>query len=253
MDLLPVIGVVRGTGGGKSLMFNGHTDTVTLVGYDGDPLSGDILDDTVQGRGTMDMKAGIAASTATLNRVQQMQLKGDVILSAVADEENLSIGMEEILAGGWRADGAIVCEPSGHDVVLSHKGFVWLEVDVLGVAAHGSRPSEGIDSILKAGYFLVELDKYAVELMSRPPHAELGTGIVHASTIRGGEEPSTYPAKCTITTERRTLPGETSKVVEHEITGILKKIGDRIPDFRFEVRVILNALHSGLLRPTLLS
>lgn len=185
----------------------------------------------------MDMKAGIAASMVTLKRIKDSKLRGDVLLAAVADEENLSIGTEQILEAGWRADAAIVAEPSDHDFVVSHKGFVWLEVDFLGVAAHGSRPEDGVDSISKAGYFLVELEELAKDLSQRTPHPKLGTGIIHAGTIKGGQEPSTYPAKCIITIERRTIPGETSKSVLQELTNVLDRLAAQHSHFRFDIRV----------------
>jgi acetylornithine deacetylase/succinyl-diaminopimelate desuccinylase-like protein len=86
-------------------------------------------------------------------------------------------------------------------MVVAHKGFVWLEVDIHSVAAHGSQPSLGIDAISKARYFLAELDKYARKLNSQPPQSILGSPSVHAFLIKGGEEPTSYPAKCTITLE----------------------------------------------------
>jgi acetylornithine deacetylase/succinyl-diaminopimelate desuccinylase-like protein len=188
-----IVGVVRGQGRGQSLMQNGHIDTVTLAGYEGDALSGEIDGDNIHGRGTMDMKAGVAASIVALKRAKRMGLRGDVILAAVADEENLSIGTEQVLKHGWMVDGAVVVELSDHDIVTAHKGFVWVEVNILGRAAHGSRPRDGIDSIVKAGHFLVELEKHAKELSRRIPHPELGTGITHASLIRGGGSHRVFP------------------------------------------------------------
>lgn len=232
-----VVGVARGSGGGKSLMYNGHIDTVTLVGYEGDPLSGDIHDGKIHGRGAVDMKPGVAASMVALVRAKEANLRGDVVLAAVADEKNLSIGTEEVREAGWHADGAIISEPTNLDVVLSHKGFVWLEIDILGVASHGSRPDLGVDAITKAGYFLVELDKYSQKLMSGPKHGSLGTGTVHAGLIKGGEEQSSYPAKCTISVERRTVPGETDEVITSDMQKILSAIARTIPDFKSDVRV----------------
>jgi len=232
-----VIGIVRGTEGGKSLMLNGHIDTVTNDGYQGDPMSGEIRDGSIYGRGSLDMKSGIAASLIVLSRVKQAGLRGDVILSAVADEENLSLGTEQVLQAGWRADAAILVEPSSHNVVLSHKGFIWLEVDILGVAAHGSRPKDGVDAFCKAGYFHVELDKHVLELMSGPEHPSLGTGTIHAVTIKGGQEPCSYAAKCTVSIERRTVPGETTEIVEAQLKNILDDLQSQIPDFKYELRL----------------
>ncbi|PSN68578.1 acetylornithine deacetylase [Corynespora cassiicola Philippines] len=235
-----VIGVARGSGGGKSLMLNGHIDTVTLSGYEGDALSGDIRDGKLYGRGAADMKGGVAAALAALARAKKEGLKGDVIFTGVADEEDMSIGTEQVLAAGWRADGAVVSEPTDLDMVVTHKGFVWLEVDIRGVAAHGSQPTKGIDAITKAGYFLVELDRLADTLASGTPLALLGHPSVHASMIKGGEEPASYPAKCTISVEWRTLPGETGDTVKSRIEDILRGLAERVRDFSYDVRVVFS-------------
>lgn len=232
-----VVGVVRGTGGGKSLMLNGHVDTVTLEGYDGDALSGEIEGGKLYGRGAADMKGGVAAAMCALVRVKDVGLRGDVIFTGVADEEDLSIGTEQVLRAGWTADAAVVTEPSNEGIVVAHKGFVWLEVDVLGVASHGSRPDLGVDAISKAGYFLVELDKHAKGLREGPKHPQLGPGSIHASMVKGGEEASSYPAKCTITLERRTVPGETAATVREEVEHILRKVAGEVPSFQYDLRV----------------
>ncbi|GBE86848.1 tryptophan synthase beta subunit-like PLP-dependent enzyme [Sparassis latifolia] len=234
-----VVGVARGSGGGKSLMFNGHIDTVTLAGYDGDPLSGSLVDDAVHGRGTFDMKAGIAASLVAAHRARASRPRGDIILTLVADEENLSLGTQEVLAAGWRADAAVVSEPTNLELMLSHKGFVWFEVDIIGKAGHGSRPDLCVDAIVKAGHFLVALEAYGDTLLkgAHAEHPVLGTGTVHAGLIRGGEEASSYPALCTVSVERRTVPGETPTLVETQLRAVLDEVSHRVPDFRYLLRV----------------
>lgn len=232
-----VIGISRGSGRGKSLMFNGHVDTVTLEGYDGDPLSGVIENGKLYGRGSADMKSGLAAAMVALARAKQLSLRGDVMLAAVADEEDASIGTEQVLRAGWRADAALVSEPTNEDIFNSHQGFVWLEVRVHGIASHGSRPDLGIDAISKAGHFLVELDRYAKTLLSGPEHPEVGHPSVHASIIKGGEETSSYPAECTITLERRTVPGETPDSVRREVEELLQIVHQKISDFQYDVKV----------------
>ena len=231
-----VVGVSRGTGGGKSLMFNGHIDTVTLVGYEGDPLSGKVENGKLYGRGAADMKCGVAAALVALANSKHLGLRGDVIFAGVADEENLSIGTEDILKAGWRADGAIVNEPTDLYVVGSHKGFVWLEVDIHGVASHGSRADLGVDAIAKAGHFLAELDRYAQRLRDSNPESAAGPPTIHASLIKGGEEASSYPAHCSITLERRTIAGETASSIEHEIRELLENIQNQIDGFNFSLR-----------------
>lgn len=230
-----IVAIARGSGGGRSLMLNGHIDTVSTGDYDGDPLQPEIRDGSMYGRGTFDMKGGIAAMMVAAARAKAVAtLSGDVLLALVADEEYGSHGTEEVLRS-YTADGAIITEPSHLEVTLAHKGFAWFDVDIHGLAAHGSRPDLGIDAIVKAGYFLVALDEHGRELAQGPGHPELGTGTVHASVIKGGEEPSTYPAHCRITLERRTVPGETAAVVEEQLRGLLDNLVATVPDFRYEL------------------
>lgn len=231
-----VVGVMRGTGGGKSLMFNGHIDTVTLVGYDGYPLCGNIQDGKLYGRGAADMKCGVAAAMVALANSRHLGLRGDVIFAGVADEEDLSIGTEDVLRAGWRADGAIVNEPTNLCIVNAHKGFVWLEVTIYGIAAHGSRADLGVDAISKAGHFLAELDRYSQQLRSSDSGSLASTPTIHASLIKGGEEASSYPATCCITLECRTLAGQTASSVEREIREMLVKIQKNVADFSFDVK-----------------
>lgn len=224
-------------------MLNGHVDTVTLAGYTGDPLSGDIRGGAVHGRGAFDMKAGVAASLVAALRARETQkLRGDIILALVADEENLSLGTIELLASGWRADAAVVSEPTEHGLMLAHKGFVWAHVDVQGKAGHGSRPDLCVDAILKAGHFLVALEKYGADLMAgkvggSPLHPRVGAPTVHASLIKGGEELSSYPALCTVSVERRTVPGETPELVEEQLRTLLDGLATSVPDFRYTLRM----------------
>jgi acetylornithine deacetylase len=229
-----VVGIARGSGGGQSLMFNGHYDTVTLAGYDGDPLAPRMADGKLHGRGSFDMKSGLAAAMATTTRAASQNLRGDVLVACVADEEHSSWGTQEVLTR-FTADAAIVTEPSHLELTLAHKGFAWFEVTIIGRAAHGSRPDLGIDAIAKAGYFLVAIDELGQRLGGATPHPVLGCGSVHASLIGGGEEASSYPAECRITIERRTLPGETAVTVERELSDILDDLAGRIPGFAYRL------------------
>lgn len=222
-----LVAVKRGTGGGRSLMLNGHIDTVGTSNYDGDPLHPEISDGKMFGRGTFDMKGGVAAMMVAAAKATEHPLRGDVLVACVADEEHGSQGTTEVLTR-FTADAAIVTEPSHLQVTLAHKGFVWFDVEVEGKAAHGSRPELGVDAIAKAGHFLVALD----ELDLTTEHHLLGTGTIHASLISGGEEASTYPSSCKITLERRTVPGETPDQVEAELTKILDHLSATVDNFK---------------------
>jgi acetylornithine deacetylase len=236
-----IVAIARGTGGGRSLMLNGHIDTVSLADFDGDPLDAQVRDGKLYGRGAFDMKGGIAAMMiAAARATTRGPLRGDVLLACVADEEHGSFGTEEVLES-FTADAAVVTEPSHLQVTLAHKGFAWFDVEITGRAAHGSRPELGIDAIAKAGHFLVALEDLGRRLAEGPTHPFLGTGTVHASVIHGGEEPSTYPAHCRITVERRTVPGESADSVGRELTAVLDRLAATVPDFHYQ-------LNSGLHR-----
>ncbi|MCA9834024.1 MAG: M20/M25/M40 family metallo-hydrolase [Thermomicrobiales bacterium] len=229
-----VVGVMRGSGHGKSLMLNGHIDTVTLAGYDGDPLTPRIDGNRMYGRGAFDMKNGVAANMIATVRAAQTGLAGDVIVCCVADEEHASLGTAEVLEQ-FTADAGIVTEPMSLEPTLWHKGFMWIDVTIHGRAYHGSRPEFGIDAIAKAGHFLAALDSLATEMNTREGHPRLGPGSIHASMIKGGEEASSYPAACTITIERRTIPGETPEMVVDELTDILDRLVIEVPDFAYSI------------------
>jgi acetylornithine deacetylase/succinyl-diaminopimelate desuccinylase-like protein len=183
------------------------------------------------------MKSGVAAAMVALANARKLGLRGDVIFTGVADEEDASIGTEDVLRAGWRADAAIVSEPTDLAILHAHKGFVVLELTVHGLAAHGSRADLGIDAIVNAGYFLAEFGRYAKRLQEGPADPTLGTGTVHASIISGGEESSSYPARCTITMERRTVDGETPETVEREIRKVMAKVASEVPSFKADLKV----------------
>jgi acetylornithine deacetylase len=214
-----VIVTARGTGGGRSLLLNGHLDTVGVVGMDA-PHTPRIRDGRMYGRGTYDMKGGVAAILDAAVEAVARGLRGDVIVTLVADEEVASIGTEAVLER-VRADAAIVVEPTELQLAVAHKGFAGFEVETAGVAAHGSRPHLGVDAIAKMGPILVALKELDGRLQSGARHALLGTGSLHASLIEGGQEFSSYPARCLLTGERRTLPGETTAQVEHELHEVV--------------------------------
>jgi acetylornithine deacetylase len=217
-----VLARARGAGGGRTLLLCGHLDTVNVDGMDA-PHTPRVDGDRLYGRGAYDMKAGLAAALVAARDAAHRGLAGDVVVAAVADEEHASLGVQEALAA-VRADAAIVTEPTELELVVAHKGFVWCELHVAGRAAHGSRPHLGVDAIVRAGPVLTALGELDEALGART-HPLLGRGSVHASTITGGVEMSSYPAECVIGLERRTLPGETAADVERELAELLRRCG----------------------------
>jgi acetylornithine deacetylase len=161
-----------------------------------------------------------------------------VLVTAVCDEEVGSIG-SAALASRLRADAAIVAEPTEERLAIAHKGFAWIEFETRGVAAHGSRPDLGEDAVARMGRVLVGLEALDLALRERDGHPLLGSGSVHASTIEGGRELSTYPEHCLLRAERRTLPGESQADVEAEARDLLGELegSARVTFFRepFEV------------------
>jgi acetylornithine deacetylase len=233
--------LVRGgrDAGGRRLMLCGHLDTVGLSGMDA-PLVPRVEGDRLYARGAYDMKAGLAAALVACREADAAGIAGEVIVAAVADEEHASTGVREVLAhlAGTRIDAAVVTEPTELAIGTGHRGFVWTEVTVTGVAAHGSRPHLGVDAILKAGPVLVAFAEFDRELAGRP-HPFLGPGNLHGSLIAGGTEESTIPDRCAFTVERRTLPGETVASVEADVEALLARCRAADPDLVVTARTTL--------------
>jgi acetylornithine deacetylase len=225
-----------GTGGGRTLLLCGHIDTVSVEGMT-DPHAPRVDGDRLYGRGSYDMKAGVAAALIAAREAARIGLAGDVVVAAVADEEHASLGVQEALRA-LHADAAIVTEPTEMEIAVAHRGFVWSEVRVAGRSAHGSRPHLGVDAIVKMGSVLTELGALDEALGARQ-HALLGRGSVHASVIEGGVELSSYPAHCVLGLERRTLPGETRADVERELAALLDRCRAADAEFDAEQRTLL--------------
>jgi acetylornithine deacetylase len=226
--------------GGRRLLLCGHLDTVGLAGAR-DALIPRIDGDRLYARGAYDMKAGLAAALIACRDAALAGIDGEVIVAAVADEELASLGIQEVLTHLDPAgiDAAVVTEPTERQAGTAHRGFVWTEVTVTGVAAHGSRPHLGADAILAAGHHLVAFDHLDQQLRGRP-HPFLGPGNLHASLITGGTEESTIPGRCVFTVERRTLPGESLERVEADITDLLERCRPADPRLNVTTRTILH-------------
>jgi len=218
-----VIGVLEGRRRGRSLMFCGHIDTVGVEGMQApfDPVE---RDGRLYGRGSQDMKGGVAAMIDAARVIASEGLEaGRLVIAAVVDEEYGSAGADALVTG-WRADAAVVTEPTDLRIAIGHKGFCWVEVETRGRAAHGSRPKDGRDAILRMGRVLHELEQLDRRLQSGPAHPLVGAPSLHASLIDGGRELSSYPDRCTLKLERRTIPGEDDDTVSAEMDAILARL-----------------------------
>jgi acetylornithine deacetylase len=230
-----------GPSGSPAMMFAGHLDTVGVEGMTHDPFSGDMTDGRLYGRGSCDMKSGVAAMcVAALTASQQAGASAarQIMITAVSDEEYESLGMRAMLDSGIRAEHAILTEPTRLAICPAHRGFVWSEIEFTGRAAHGSRWDIGIDAIRHAGLVLAAVDELDAGALQNRTHPLLGRGSIHASTIVGGIGMSTYPDKCILRIERRTIPGESAEDSIAELQSICEQVRARRPELDTTVRLI---------------
>lgn len=229
-----VIGRIPGRANGRSLMLNAHVDTVGYAGMT-DALTARIEGNRLYGRGAYDMKGSLAAIMIAARNLAANPPAGDVLITAVTDEEYGSLGTRAIVRD-YTADAAIVTEPTDLTLTVAHKGFVWIEVETTGRASHGSLPDEGIDAITMLAPVLQGIHDLDQRLRGGPEHPLLRTGSIHASLVTGGAELSTYPQSAKLSAERRTIPGETPELVEREFEQILAKAGAAWPNFKAAAR-----------------
>jgi acetylornithine deacetylase len=224
-----------GRAGGRALIFNGHLDTVGVEGMIHAPWDPEMRAGRVYGRGSSDMKGGVAAMCAAALRVADARLDGEVVVTAVSDEEYESAGTRALVASGIRADAAIVTEPTRLAICPAHRGFAWLELVVHGRAAHGSRYDIGVDAITLAAMAIAELDDYQRNVLAKTTHPLLGRPSLHASIVSGGLGLSTYPDRCSVQLERRTIPGESAADFTREVEEACARVRARAPEFSAQV------------------
>ncbi len=233
-----VIAILEGKGDGKSLMFNGHMDTVGTSNMTVHPFRPFVRAGRMHGRGSCDMKGPIASMMSAMLVLAKSRIKlaGDVIFAAVVDEEYESIGTSELVKR-FRADAAIVGEPTGMDIAIAHKGYAWLEIETIGRRAHGSVPEKGIDAIEKTAKIISRLDHVRRQQKLRS-HALVGTPRIHTSTITGGSDWSSVPAKCTLRLERRLIPGESPQDALMELRKLVADCSKSDSALKAKVRLV---------------
>jgi acetylornithine deacetylase len=235
-----VVGVLEGRRPGRSIMFCGHVDTVGVAGMTR-PFEPEERNGRIYGRGAQDMKGGVAAMIGAARVIADSGGldAGQLIIACVVDEEHGSIGAEALVSR-WRADAAVVTEPTDLHVAVAHKGFEWVQIETEGVAAHGSRPRDGRDAILRMGRVLNALEALDRELQAGRSHELVGTASLHASLIEGGRELSSYPDRCTLQIERRTIPGEPEGSGGREVERVLDQLRAQDAEFRAASRLMFS-------------
>jgi acetylornithine deacetylase len=193
------------------------------------------------------MKGALASMLAAVKALADApaRLAGNLIFTAVADEEYLSLGTADLVKH-YTADAAIITEPTDLAIACAHRGFIWYDVETFGRAAHGSLYTEGIDANMRMGRFLAELDHLEQTVRQRTPHPLVGPPSLHASVLRGGSEMSTYAAHCLLQIERRTIPGESEAQATGELQAIIDRLTQADPTFKATVRPTVERTAFGI-------
>ena len=229
-----VFGFLRGSGERESLMLAGHLDT---VGAEEGTFSARVKDGRVYGRGACDMKAALAVYIEVARIVVEsgLQLKGDLILGGIADEEYKMLGSKYVSEHGPKAGRCIIGEPTELRVCPANKGQICLNIRVFGRAVHSSVPEEGINAVEKMAKVIEALSSYHRSLRGREAHPLCGTASVSAGVIRGGTLVTAVPDFCELEIDRRTLPGETKQLVHEQLTALLNEIAANDTNFMYEL------------------
>ncbi len=254
VDLVPAAGapgrpsvVARhaGTGGGRSLLLNGHLDTVGVGGMT-HPFAGRVTGGRVRGRllgrGACDMKAGVAAMVAAAEAAAAAGTPGDVVLALVADEENASVGTEAVLEflGGRLPDACLVGEPTWLDLAVAHRGYAVIQVAFTGQAAHSSQAALGVNAVSHLGRMIAVVEERDAVLAAGPGHPVAGTGSMMTTVAGGGTSPFVLADSAFAVVERRTVPGEASAGGLAEVEAILSAMRGGDPSVQAEASLLLS-------------
>ena len=229
-------GRLKGNGNGPTIMLAGHLDTVGVDGYES-PFDPKIENGKIFGRGSCDMKAGLAAYLEVLRKIKErnIQLSGDLIIAGVIDEEHAMIGSIDFGINGPIIDYAIIAEPTNLKICPSHKGQILLSIEIFGKAAHSSMPENGVNAISNMGILLHKLQKYSSSLNVHNGDQMFGKPSFNVGVITGGDNACSVPDICKIDIDRRTIDGEDLQSFVCELNDICKKIQKRTPDFEYVI------------------
>jgi acetylornithine deacetylase/succinyl-diaminopimelate desuccinylase len=232
-----VTGILKGTGGGRSLMLCGHMDTVPAYGMP-DPFSGRVEDGKLYGRGSCDMKGPLAAMLAAFIGIKRSgtTFNGDLVFAGVIDEEQTGKGVEYLAQNGPFVDGAVIGEPTDMRLALGHKGLEWLKIDVSGKKVHGGNMDKGINAIAMASRLIARIYGQYTPILKRRKHPVLGYPTINIGKIEGGDQPSTVPGICTLEIDRRWIPEESIDQVYAELSAIITKLKQQDSKFNAEIK-----------------
>jgi acetylornithine deacetylase/succinyl-diaminopimelate desuccinylase family protein len=229
---------------GPTVLLNGHLDVVPPGdGWTVDPFAGEIRDGFLYGRGACDMKGPIAAMITGIRALKSsgVPLTGKIICTGVAGEEEDQSGTRELVDGGLRADCAICAEPTGLVPVIAHKGDFYFDITTVGKSAHGSVPHLGVNAIVKMVPVIQAVLELGERLQARS-HPLCGHPTISIGLVRGGTITCAVAERCTLSLDRRVIPGEKPTDVVAEVQGLLDCIAAADPGFHAELAVPVMAL-----------
>lgn len=237
-----VIATLKGSGTGKRLMFNGHSDTVGVRNMSIDPFKPFIENDRLHGRGACDMKGSIAAMMIAMKTLTESATppKGDVLMSLVVGEEYDNAGTKKFISEprfAKIADAVVVGEPTTLQLAIAHKGYALAEFTTQGKAAHGSMPEKGIDAIEKMAHVILAIEELKKEY-AQEKHPMLGSNKIHTSIIQGGREWSVIPDECKLKVETRAIPHHGSSRVMQDLENIIKRLASGDKEFKASVKLM---------------
>ena len=224
----PNVSATLSGGSAPGLLLLGHTDVVPIGdGWTLDPVGGEVRDGRLYGRGSTDMKGGLAASVVAMAalRAAGVDLAGPIELAAVVDEEETGAGIRHYIGAsrGSGFGGCIVAEPTDLQPIIAARGDSYVEIDVTGKAAHSGNPADGINAINGAAAIVRELERWHDEMAAAAAHPLVGPPTWNVGQVHGGLGTSTVPAECRLVVDRRLLPSEEGAPVLAETR---KRIGE---------------------------
>jgi len=234
-----VVATLKGTKRKPVLLYNGHIDVVPVGnGWTRDPFAGEIVDGVLYGRGTADMKSGVASMVAAAEAIVKSgaKLKGDLVITAVADEETGSAkGTRHLIERGLKAAMAVVSEPTDLRIEIAHKGILWAEITTKGKGSHASRPHLGVNAIDKMNAIINAL--HEIKLEGYNPLFDVPQPVLSVTTITGGTKINVIPDQCKIEFDRRLLPGETPEFALKQIKDAGAKVKAKDPTLDATIKV----------------